>query len=177
MNDVDQAAGEPHGQPPAKKSGAGVVVVLVVGVMLVWIVVIVGALGFFGVRRYLQQSKAAEARNKLPVMAQGIADCGAPLPPSSTAIPPTPPQGTKYASTEVDWAQPAFSCGSGTSISLPQYFSYQWERSSDTEGSLIAVADLDGDGHGECRFEVSVFCPSSPSGVCAAGAVSGGCED
>ncbi len=177
VNYVDEAPGQAAGQPPPKKSGSNTLLIVgVVGVVLVVILGVVASLAMSGFRRYMQRAKLAEARSSAPMIARAVAGCGAPLPPSSIAVPGTPPQGTKYMSAATDWAQPAFTCGSGYSMSMPQYFSYQWVRSSDTSGSVIALADLNADGQAECRVEVKVDCPASPSTACTAAVAAGDCE-
>lgn len=135
--------------------------------MLVGVVLIVGvfaSLAIYGVRRYMVRSKQAEALAMTRVLGRGVAGCGEPLPPTSSPVPATPPAGKKYMSRLSDWEQPAFKCAH-FAVSTPQYFSYQWVRASDTQGSVVALADLDGDGTPEQRIEVAVQCSA---GTCSA---------
>lgn len=183
MNYVDEAPaqGQPHGQaagqpPPKKSAGGALVIVAVVGVVLVVVVGILAALAIFGMSRYMQRSKQAEGFAMTPQIARAVAECGAPLPPTSLAVPPATPRGTKYMSSSAEWDQPAFTCGAGFSMSMPQYFSYQWQRTSDTEGSVIGLSDMNADGEDECRIEVKVTCPSSPSTACTTSLVSADCD-
>jgi hypothetical protein len=66
-----------------------------------------------------------------------------------------------------EWSDPAFVCP-GFALSTPQYFQYQWLQESPAAGTLVALADLDGDGSPEQRVEVRVTCAA---GRCAASAL------
>src|SRR5579859_1390576 len=151
---------------------------------LIVVIVIAGACGFlfligiplaiFGVRKYLISAKSAEGRNAVGVLAQGIARC-----PSATAGRPTLPQtahavpanlasvqGMKYQSEPAEWQDEAYTCANFR-ISDPQYFQYQWVRTSPTQGTVRALADLDGNGEPDFDLEQDVTCANG--GACTVG--------
>jgi hypothetical protein len=90
------------------------------------------------------------------------------LPLTSPAVPAslTSVSGKKYQSAAGEWSDPAFVCA-GFSMNDPQYFQYQWQQASPAEGSLIALADFDGDGDPEQHVEVHIICNN---GRCTASA-------
>jgi Tfp pilus assembly protein PilE len=160
-----------------KKSGSTLVTVLiVVGVALVGAVVVVGllaALGISGVRRYLSQAKGAEGKSEVYRLAQGIARCaeagGATGTTSMPSVPPSAPpvpaslaqvSGKKYMSSPSDWAAPAYTCAA-FSMSMPQYFQYEWQQTSPTSGRVVGRADLDGDGSPDQEYTTVVSCAGS----------------
>jgi type IV pilus assembly protein PilA len=122
---------------------------------------IFSALAIYGVRKYIMNAKRAEAAHVLASWSKGMVTCGekdglpltsAPVPASLAAV-----SGKKYQSASSEWSDPAFVCA-GFSVSDPQYFQYQWVQVSPAEGSMLAQADLDGDGNVDERVEVRVSC-------------------
>lgn len=83
-------------------------------------------------------------------------------------MPAVIPAAQKYQSAAGDWSDQAFVCA-GFSLSEPQYFAYQWQATSPSEGVAIAVADLDGNGAPDFHFEQPVSC--TPPGSCTPGAL------
>lgn len=88
-------------------------------------------------------------------------------PDDAPSAPPVPAslsqvRGMAYASAPGNW--------SGTwqqiqfSMREPQNFQYQWERKSSAQGIARAIADFDGDGQVDVRFEIPISCSSSQSG-------------
>lgn len=168
-----------------KKSMSPVTIILIiVGVLVVLGVVgvvgvgVLAALGLSGTRSYIAQSKAIEGKSEVMRLAASIVACSAKekaekntdeLPDSAPAVPATLSEvsGKKYQSNASDWSAPAYSCGS-FSMTMPQYFQYEWQRATPTSGKAIARADLDGDGKAELVFEVPVTCsPSCTAGTLA----------
>ncbi len=167
----------PPATPAAKRSNATTTVIIVlailmaVGLIAVAVIGVLAAVGIHGTRKYVNESKAAEGRVHVTQLATGIAICGKknfatganePLPPSSPAVPPVlaDVSGKKYASAPSDWTDPAYDCAS-FSLTSPQYFQYQWSRTTPTSGRAIAIADLDGDGSADRSFEVEVTCTAN----------------
>ena len=155
---------------PTKKSGlpTWVIVLIVVVVAGPIVLGIFSALAIYGVRKYMMNAKRAEATAALTGWSKGMVACG-----EKDGLPPTSPQvpaslgsvsGMKYQSAAAEWSDAAFAC-SGFSMSGPQYFTYQWVQASPSEGSMLAQADLDGDGTAEQRFDVRISCTA---GRCAA---------
>jgi hypothetical protein len=113
------------------------------------------ALAIHGVQRYLLQSKEAEARNSVSFIARAIAADWEreTLPPTPRAkrklrsfppIPQTVPRGTKYESSEKDWATWS---ALKFEIDQPQYYQYEIRAAKDGESAdVIARGDLNGDG-------------------------------
>lgn len=157
--------GAPQAGPPKSSGNTALIVIAAVLIGVVVIGGILAALAISGMRRYMVRAKASEGLSTTYAISSTIADCGEPLPPTSVAVPPKPPAGTKYMSSPSDWAQPAFTCGGGFTQSAPQYFSYQWIQDSSSSGKVVALADLDGDGSAEVRIEASVSCSA---GSCVA---------
>jgi hypothetical protein len=168
--------------PPAKKSNTLLIVLIVAGVGLLAIVVVVGILaatGVYGASRYMSQAKAAEGRAQAQALARGMAACGDKnrdegksevLPATSPAVPPSLAslKGTKYMSVPADWKDPSYDCAR-FSISVPQYFQYQWVRDRPDHGAAKAIADLDADGSPDRSFEVEVSCSAT---ACTTGMLS-----
>ena len=116
------------------------------------------AVSIYGVRRYLANSKAAEAKNTVASIARGmvaaiereeIDPTGKVLPhlcpASAPPVPADVPAGKKYMSSESDWS------GSWKDLrfmlSSPQYYRYRTETSPDRKKcTAIAEGDLDGNG-------------------------------
>jgi type IV pilus assembly protein PilA len=150
------AEGKKKGMP----TWAVVLIVVVVGGPFV--LGIVSALAIYGLRKYMQNAKGAEATAALQAWSKGMVACGereGHLPPSSAAVPASLASiaAMKYQSAPTEWTDAAFAC-TGFSMSGPQYFQYQWLQESDSRGVLHALADLDGDGRAEESFAVSVSC-------------------
>jgi len=142
--------------------------------IVVAIVGILAALAIFGVKKYVTNSKTAEARNSLGEMAKlGAAAWTRELMPgavlgdatnvagsnqlcaSATATVPaaaTDIQGRKYQSSTVQTAD--FHAGTNTvgwrclgfSLDSPQYYMYNYQAPSTTTFNVTAQGDLDGDG-------------------------------
>jgi hypothetical protein len=151
------------------------VVILAIPLLLAMLGVF-AALAVYGVRRYITNAKAAEGMHVSAAIASGVARCAAEpdergqprgLPETTHSVPPSLPavSGKKYQSAASEWSQPAFVCA-GFVLTDPQYFQYQWVRSSATSGTVIALADLDGDGMPEVSVESRVEC--SAAGRCVA---------
>jgi hypothetical protein len=168
-----------------KKSMSPVTIILIiVGVLVVLAVVgvvgmgVLAAVGLSGTRSYIAQSKAVEGKSEVMRLAASIVSCAAvekaekgtdTLPDSAPPVPATLGDvgGKKYMSSPSDWSAPAYSCGK-FSMSMPQYFQYEWHRDTPTTGKAIARADLDADGKAEIVFEVPVTCsPSCTAGTLA----------
>jgi type IV pilus assembly protein PilA len=113
----------------------------------------IASLAIQGVRKYLAESKVAEARNTLGQIARDYVtwwerEDGTPrakkrlasLPP----VPKTVPRGVKYASKEADWkpwARLKFS------MDEPQYYQYEVKAAPDgLSANILARGDLNGDG-------------------------------
>lgn len=147
--------------------------VLIVLAASVPVMGVLSAMAIYGVRKYLVNTKMSEAQRVVPTLASAIARCSsAGLPPSSQAVPSVVPAAMKYMSAPTDWSsQEAFRCAD-FSLREPQYFSYRWVAESPSRGFVLALADLDGDGNAEIRFEQAVECASPTS--CAPGPLRGG---
>jgi hypothetical protein len=110
-------------------------------------------LGTFAVRRYLADSKLAEARNTLGQIAKDYAawyerEDGTPKArkrfASLPAVPKAIPHGVKYASTPADWKrwEPI-----RFEMDAPQYYQYEVKASKDgSSADIFARGDLDGNG-------------------------------
>jgi type IV pilus assembly protein PilA len=113
------------------------------------------ALAISGVRKYLLQSKEAEARSVVPVIVRSIvADWERETLPATPrakkklqSLPPIPqtvPHGTKYVSSEKEWAS-WFALK--FEMDQPQYYQYEVRAAKDGESAdVIARGDLNGDG-------------------------------
>jgi hypothetical protein len=150
-------------QAPRKKTWL-IVVLVIVGFL--GLVALIGIpLAIFGVRKYIIQAKRAEGRNAIAVLAQGIARCPSAqggrfaLPPTSRPVPPqlASVSGMKYQSAPADWQDEAYVC-SGFRLADPQFFQYQWVRTSPTRGTVRATADLDGNADPDIQLEQEVSC-------------------
>ena len=145
--------------------------------IVVAIIGVLAALAVFGVRRYLLNSKTAEARMSLGGMSRGILGAfqgermdgtilaagatvgsrGARLCEGVTSVPATVPAGTKYQSDPGDWSGVGWTC-MHFSIGQPQYFQYGYTPSG-TLGvagetfTAFASGDLDADAT-VSRFEL-----------------------
>jgi type IV pilus assembly protein PilA len=179
---------DPAGNPTASQgsSKAVVIIAVVVGALfaVVFVVGILAALAISGMRKYLMNAKEAEGRATVTAIAHDVVRCAetesaesldpsnpakglpvttAPVPASLDAV-----ANKKYMSAPSDWASPGWDCIK-FQMSTPQYFQYQWVRSSPTEGMVRAQCDLDGDFRADVTFEVPVTCSTSPSWACQAG--------
>ena len=126
--------------------------------MLLFGVVVVGilaALGISGFRSYLSAAKGAEGQNGAMVLARGVAECtqqkqassgSLTLPASAPPVPSSLSQvsGRKYQSSPSDWSADAYTCAN-FSMTMPQYFQYEWQLDTPTSGRAIARGDIDGD--------------------------------
>lgn len=109
----------------------------------------------FGVRRYIQDAKTAEARNVIGEIAVAYGTALQEPPPagkkaapkklvSLPAVPATVPRGTKYQSSANDWQAWA---PIHFSFSEPQYFQYEVVAAKDGKSAeIFARGDLNGDG-------------------------------
>lgn len=155
---------------PTKKKGlpTWVIVLIVLVVAAPVLLGIFSAVAIFGVRKYMQNAKRAEATFALGTWSKGLLACAEKdgLPLSSPAVPAalSSVSGMKYQSVAAEWSDPAFSCA-GFAMTTPQYFQYQWLQRSPSEGDMVALADLNGDGSPEERVEVHIACSS---GSCTA---------
>jgi type IV pilus assembly protein PilA len=137
--------------------------------IVVAIIGVLAALAIYGVRRYLLNSKTAEAKLILGRMSKDASSAyqrermsGGVMADNtsrtslhafcqtSTKIPGTPPPGGKYQSQPSDWttgqsATIGWVCLK-FSLSEPQYFSYQYTSADTSHFSAVANGDLDGDG-------------------------------
>jgi hypothetical protein len=164
-----------QGQPDARpKRGSWWIWLLVALGGLVFLVPMFAALAIYGVRKYLIQAKQAEARMASATLAAAISKCPSRtpgrsvLPPTSRAVPPSlaSVSGMKYQSATADWQDEAYVCANFR-ISDPQYFQYQWLRTSPTRGVVRSVCDLNGDGEPDFTFEQEVTC--TETGMCTVG--------
>lgn len=158
---------------PNKKKGlpTWVIVLIVVVVAGPIVLGIFSALAIYGVRKYMVNAKRAEATNTLTHWSKGMVACGEKdgLPATSRQVPESlsAVSGRKYQSVAAEWSDAAFVCG-GLAMSDPQYFQYQWVQASPSEGSLVALADLNGDGSPDERVEIRISCSA---GRCTASAL------
>jgi hypothetical protein len=176
--------------PTAKKgSNVGLIIGIVVAVLFGGVIVvgILAALAIHGFRNYLTAAKTAEGHEAVAAIARDVVQCaerepsgdpdeadnaGGGLPPTTAPVPATLAsiQGSKYMSSPGEWTTPGWDCIKFSMMS-PQYFQYQWVRTSATTGVARAVADLDGDGAPEVTFESQVTCTTSPTLSCTAAPV------
>lgn len=151
-----------------------VIVLIVIGGILVLGVVGVGvmaAIGIFGARKYISNAKSIEGKMEVTRLAAGIVSCSATqqaekgsvsLPDSAPPVPGALSDvgGKKYMSSPAEWSAATYTCAS-FSMSGPQYFQYEWQKVSATEGNAFARADLDGDGKAEVVYELPVTCTTT----------------
>jgi hypothetical protein len=165
---------------PSQLKGSSVVKwLLIFGVLAIFGIGVLAALAVFGVKKYIAQSRLQEGEKEVPALASGIIRCSQlpaaagggrrGLPDTSRAVPATFAEvsGRKYQSLKNEWNDPAFNCA-GFERTAPQYFQYRWEKLSATSGRAVGVADIDGDGTPDARFEQQVRC--NEDGSCGAGA-------
>jgi type IV pilus assembly protein PilA len=136
------------------------IVVAIVGVLAV--------LAIYGVRKYIANSKTAEARNSLGLISQDAASAFEresgnqisvvvgntsnivrALCPTSAAIPVTPPAAQKYQSAPADWnGDPGWRCLM-FHLEMPQYFSYKFTALNTSAAAASYVASANGDLNGD----------------------------
>lgn len=141
--------------------------------VLVFVVVTFRLVGW---ERFVANSQLGEGKNNSVYLARAVIACAekkAELPPTSAKVPAdaTAVAGKTYASTPADWTDEAFAC-EGFTLSMPQRFQYQWEKTGELEGIARAAADFNGDGVVEARYEQEVKCERKEGGkklVCRPG--------
>jgi type IV pilus assembly protein PilA len=125
------------------------------------------ALGVYGLRRYIANAKAAEARNALGQIAKDVVtewegEWAPDNKPRANVkkklvsygpVPKTVPKGVKYQSSAADWKPWA---PLRFEISAPQYYQYEIKAAKDGESAeIIARGDLNGDGKASL-FKLSI---------------------
>ena len=155
-----------------------VIVIAIIAMVVLPLLMILAALGIYGVKKYLTSAKMGEGRSNVTLLGKAVARCAAEvdprtnktrgLPETSLAVPATLAEvkGVKYQSAPGEWGDPAFVCA-GFQLGSPQYFQYRWVKRSATTGAARAIADLDGDGSADGAFELPVTCSSN--GACSVG--------
>jgi len=136
--------------------------------IVVAIIGLLAALAIYGVRRYMTNSKTAEARQAIGAISKGaraafdgevfedtdviaagssVKGAGGSLCPDAAAVPGTTPVGEKYQSKDGDWDDDAgWSC-LRFSISGPQYFQYDYTpNDAGTAFDITAKSQLSGSG-------------------------------
>jgi type IV pilus assembly protein PilA len=147
----------PFPAPPQPKNKFPTWIIVVIGVFGFAVVVapILAVLAVYGVRKYLQNAKTAEARATLGAIAKSAATAyvrdHAFCPSASHAVPSSMKmlRGMKYQSSAEDWSvdekrNAGFAC-LGFSIEMPQYYQYSYEATGDSF-TATAHGDLNGDG-------------------------------
>jgi type IV pilus assembly protein PilA len=141
-------------------------------VELMVVVVITGILAMlatYGVRKYVSNSKSAEARNSIGQISKDVSmaferESGPStvgvvrtstgsmrkLCPTAAKVPSTPPGSAKYQSRPTDWSGDAGWKCLKFSMEEPQYFAYQYAASNTTSTAgaytITANGDLNGNG-------------------------------
>lgn len=145
----------PPGAPPPRSSGINVVAILIGLVVAVFFVGILASFAIYGVRRYLQNAKLAEAKTTVAAIARAAeasynaAEPRRLCPSASSPVPEKVPAGKKAGTTRADWeADKATNGGFAClkfSVDSSQYYQYSYE--ADANGFVVtARGDLDGDG-------------------------------
>ncbi|HEY6723177.1 MAG TPA: fimbiral protein pilA, partial [Polyangiaceae bacterium] len=133
--------------------------------IVVAIIGLLAALAIYGVRRYMTNSKTAEARQALGAISKGaraafdgevfektdiipagdsVKGAGGALCPEAAPIPTAVPAGEKYQSTDADWDDDAgWSCLK-FSMSGPQYFQYDYSLDGEKGFNATAKSKLGG---------------------------------
>ena len=146
---------------------------------LVGVVVLLGVVVTFrliGWNRFVANSELVEGKNNSVHLARSVMACAekrGTLPASSPSVPAelSAVGGKTYSSAPTDWSDDAFACD-GFRMTLPQRFQYKWEKKGELEGIASAIADFNGDGVVEARFEQEVKCDRKEDGkklVCRPG--------
>lgn len=111
----------------------------------------------------------AEGQSGTTQLARGLASCVADqkdLPPTAPPVPATLAMvsGKKYLSAGTDWDAPAYRCAR-FGMTTPQHYRYQWIRTNAKEGTVLAEADLDGDGRVDDTITVYLTCEDRGAGL------------
>jgi len=144
-----------------------------------WIIVLIaiaaaGSCGLVGLpvaiyflRDYLIRGKVDETKESMRLLAAGITECAAQsragrapgLPPTAEPVPRAlaSVSGRRYQSGTLDWQSDAYQCAH-FALRTPQTAQLQWIRSSDGEGYVRGILDLDGDMTPEVILEQVVKC-------------------
>jgi hypothetical protein len=110
-------------------------------------------LGLAGVRRYLGNAKASEARNSVAFIGKSAVAAYEEnkkiCPSASSPVPAAIPHGRKYQSEPGEWSRDkdrnaGFACLK-FEMNVPQYYQYDYQA-TDTGFTAIARGDLNGDG-------------------------------
>jgi hypothetical protein len=182
MQQLPNAPPPTPGAPPGQgqKSGASLAIIIIavvagLGVLIVAGIGIMAVLGIFGTRKYIAQAKEAEGKTTLAAIAKSVIMASErepstgprQLPPSAAPVPASLSQvsGKKYMSAPSDWSGDGWA-EMKFSMSYPQYFQYQWQRTTSTSGVIIAIADFNGDGTQDVKFELPVTCTAAPALTC-----------
>jgi hypothetical protein len=112
--------------------------------------------------RFQANTKLMEGKNNVITIARALIVCAdntGRLPESSGPVPPSLADvgGTSFLAREGDWSDPAWRCAKYTHVG-EQRFRYTWLKKSDTEGTVRAEADFDGNGSAEAVYEQDVLC-------------------
>jgi hypothetical protein len=120
-------------------------------------------LGISALRRYVAQTKTAEARNTLQELAKRLMGLvatakargeAARFPPSAPPVPTEVPHASKWANP--DWSHPTWRA-IGFLIEMPIYYRYQIVTSPDRKHVVVrAEGDLNGDGKTSSLYEVAL---------------------
>jgi hypothetical protein len=124
-------------------------------------------LGVYGFRRHVTRTKVAETQQIMRSLAAGIAECASQSSPDRAArLPPTAlpvplalgsVSGRQYQSASSDWEDEAYRCARFT-LGSAQSAQLQWIRTSDTEGYIRAIVDVNGDMDPDRILEQGVQC-------------------
>jgi hypothetical protein len=113
--------------------------------------------------RFQANTKLMEGKRNVVVMAKALiicADNSQHLPESSKPIPPELADvagGKVIESTPEAWSDPVWTCAKYSQTG-EQRFRYQWIRKSETDGTIRAEADFDGNGSAEAVYEQDISC-------------------
>ena len=171
MSSASVTSVEPAAPPQRRFVQTWVIVASTVGGFVLFFVVL-SPFAIYGLRQHLIGAKRAEANDVSARLAQAIAKCtsasGGALPPTARPVPPSlaSVRGMKYQSAPGDWQDEAYACAR-FQLATPQYFQYQWVRTSPRRGVVRALADLDGDATPELKVEREVTCEDAAT--CAIG--------
>lgn len=147
---------QPRDEAPASSSNR-LILILVGGMGLAFALLLI--LSFLkGMKQGGDQVRHHEAKSVLRMLSEQIRRCEGGLPPTSKPVPSFVPRGKFFRGTAADWDDAAYHCGDGFWLNHQQRYQYQWHRPSNTEGTLVAVADWDDDGTVDTRFELAIAC-------------------